>query len=226
MNSPEVALTDYQDRARLRSYNFTAPSIFAYLSGGFVRSLITQLSRFGLVGAVGVVIDVTIFNILRTTVLAPELLHEGPILAKIASTAVAIVANWLGNRYWTFRRTTLQHPVQEGFKFALVSLGGIAIGLSCLVVSHYVLGYTSLLADNISSNVIGLALGTIFRFWGYRTWVFAERAETPQNVENEDSFESADALGAPQRPVAPAGFAPLHRVQAVSTVEDRAHRDD
>ena len=58
-----------------------------------------------------------------------------------------------------------------------MSLGGSAIGLACLWVSHYVLGYTSILADNIAGNVVGLALGTAFRFSFYRLWVFApERA--------------------------------------------------
>jgi hypothetical protein len=47
------------------------------------------------------------------------------------------------------------------------------IGLSCLWVSHYVMGYTSVLADNIATNVVGLGLGTAFRFSLYKWWVFA-----------------------------------------------------
>ncbi len=35
------------------------------------------------------------------------------------------------------------------------------------------LGFTSVLADNISSNVVGLVLGTAFRFALYKWWVFA-----------------------------------------------------
>jgi len=35
-------------------------------------------------------------------------------------------------------------------------------------------GFTSALADNISANVVGLGLGTLFRFWSYRKWVFPE----------------------------------------------------
>jgi hypothetical protein len=48
------------------------------------------------------------------------------------------------------------------------------IALACLWFSHYALGLTSVLADNISANVVGLALGTLFRFWSYRRWVFPE----------------------------------------------------
>jgi putative flippase GtrA len=42
----------------------------------------------------------------------------------------------------------------------------------CLAISRYILGFDSILADNISSNVIGVGIGTIFRFWAYRTLVF------------------------------------------------------
>ena len=48
------------------------------------------------------------------------------------------------------------------------------IALTCLFISHYALGFTSRLADNIAANGIGLALGTMFRFWSYRRWVFPE----------------------------------------------------
>jgi hypothetical protein len=39
-------------------------------------------------------------------------------------------------------------------------------------VSHYALGFTSPLGDNIAANVVGLGLATAFRFWSYRRWVF------------------------------------------------------
>jgi putative flippase GtrA len=45
-----------------------------------------------------------------------------------------------------------------------------------------VLGYTSIIADNIATNVVGLALGTAFRFALYRWWVFAARRQRPNAV--------------------------------------------
>jgi len=137
-----------------------------------MRALVTQFGRFGVVGLVGLVIDVGVFNILRLTVLSPEALHEGPVIAKIISTSLAIIANWLGNRYWTFGRERRDHWLLEALEFGLVSIGGLLIALGCLWVSHYALGFTSVVADNISTNVVGLALGTAFRFTFYRLWVF------------------------------------------------------
>ena len=173
--------------------------------------------RFGAVGAVGLVIDVGVFNLLRLTVLSPENLHEGPFIAKVISTSLAIAANWLGNRHWTFRREQRASPVGEGLRFAAVSVVAMAIPLTCLWLSHYVLGYTSALADNISTNVVGLALGMVFRFWLYRTWVFSDRhvAATP-----------GASLGATEGAVRPPGSAPLRGVQAVAPVDDRSRPHD
>ena len=42
-----------------------------------------------------------------------------------------------------------------------------------LALSHDVLGLTSRLADNISANLVGLALGTVFRYLTYKRFVFA-----------------------------------------------------
>jgi len=142
--------------------------------------LIGQFARFGVVGLVGFVIDFAVFNLLRATIFSPEEIHEGPVYAKIISTSIAILANWIGNRYWTFREHRGRQLFREGIEFAIVSLGGMVIGLGSLWISHYLLGFTSLLADNISSNVIGLAFGTLFRFTFYRLWVFAPHRGEPE----------------------------------------------
>jgi putative flippase GtrA len=141
------------------------------------QRLMSQLVKFGLVGGIGFVLDVGIFTVLRLTVLSPEEMHEGPLIAKVVSTTVAILANWLGNRYWTFGPHRSSNTAREAVEFLVVSLLGMGIGLGCLWVSHYALGFTSVLADNISSNVIGLVLGSLFRFTLYRHWVYSPRRQ-------------------------------------------------
>ncbi len=64
--------------------------------------------------------------------------------------------------------------------FFVLNLVGLSIALLCLAVSHYVLGFESRLADNIAANGIGLVLGTTFRFWSYRRFVWA----APSAVED------------------------------------------
>ncbi|WP_083420963.1 GtrA family protein [Curtobacterium sp. MCBA15_009] len=136
-----------------------------------MRRLIAQFARFGLVGAVGFVVDTTVFNVLRSTVLDPADVHSGPFWAKVVSTAVAIFVNWMGNRYWTFREQRRAVATREGIEFVVVSLGGMVIALACLAVSHYAMGLTSVLADNVA-NIVGLVLGAVFRFWLYKVWVY------------------------------------------------------
>ncbi len=141
-------------------------------------ALLRQLVSFGLVGGVGLVVDIVIFNALRTTVLEPHFVAGGPIIAKVISTSIAIVVNWIGNRYWTFRSERRTDVLREGIEFAVVSVAGAGIALGCLWISHYVLGLTSILDDNIATNVVGLALGTAFRFALYRLWVYSGRRRT------------------------------------------------
>lgn len=136
--------------------------------------LLRQAVSFLLVGGIGFIIDVVVFNSLRTTIFS-----HSPITAKVISTSLAIVANWIGNRYWTFRTErrvgSRRRVVREAVEFGLVSAAGSLIALGCLWLSHYELRFTSVLDDNIATNVVGLALGTVFRFVLYRFWVFGSR---------------------------------------------------
>ena len=139
-------------------------------------ALIAQLAKFGVVGGVAYVVDVGLFNLL-SYVGSPPLLDGQPLLAKVASTGVATVVAWLGNRYWTFRHNRRPDRAREFVLYLFMCMIGLLIALSCLWLSHYVLGFTSPLADNISANVIGLVAGTTFRFWAYKRFVFTHQAE-------------------------------------------------
>jgi putative flippase GtrA len=159
-----------------------------------MRALVSQFARFGVIGVLGLVVDVGTFNVLSVTALSPAHIHEGPVYAKIISTSLAIVVNWIGNRYWTFRAERRKHWLREAVEFVAVSLGGLLIAVGCLWVSHYLLGFTSLLADNIATNVVGLALGTAFRFAFYRYWVYSPARAVPE----ASIAELADALTEPR----------------------------
>ena len=142
------------------------------MSEFFDRPIVRELIRFAAVGGVGVLIDFAVFNVLRATVLAPGLVTGAVLIAKAVATLLAIIANWAGNRWWTFRDRRSTNIATEMASFVTVSLIGSGIALGCLAISHYVLGLTSVLADNISANVVGLVLGSLFRFAASRRWVF------------------------------------------------------
>ena len=139
--------------------------------------LVRELMKFGVVGGFAFVVDIGLFNLL---------LHatDKPLTSKTISTVVATTVAYLGNRHWTFRRRSRSGVRREYTLFFLLNGVGLVIALTCLAISHYLLNFTGRVADNIAANVVGLALGTAFRFWSYRRWVFPELL--PEAAVSED----------------------------------------
>ena len=67
-------------------------------------------------------------------------------------------------------------------------IAGMVIALACLGVSHYVMGLTSVLADNVA-NIVGLVLGTVFRFWLYKVWVYHPERTGSEPVATDVAHE-------------------------------------
>nr|WP_067508444.1 GtrA family protein [Actinoplanes sp. TFC3] len=135
-------------------------------------ALLRELSKFGAVGGVAFAIDFVIFNVL---------LRSGmeSLLAKTCSTVLATTVAFLGNRFWTWRHRSHAGMARQYTVFFLLNGVGLGIGLACLAISHYGLGsiwpeFQTPLADNISGQLVGTAVGTLFRFWSYRRFVFGE----------------------------------------------------
>ncbi len=146
--------------------------------------LIAEVAKFGTVGLMTLVIDVGLFNVLRYGGPAGEgVLFDKPLSAKLLSVIVAITASYFLNRHWTYADRAHGDARREFVLFATISGIATFIALGTLWTSHYALGLTSPLADNISANFVGLGLGTLFRFWAYRTYVFPESPE----VGSEDT---------------------------------------
>ncbi len=174
-----------------------------------LRRLGHEFAKFGIIGGVGFIVDVGIFNLLRFAG-DPGVLEHKPLTAKGISVAVATVVTYLGNRHWTWRDRAHSGARREVALFFLLNGIGMLIAMGCLAVSHYVLDLRSPLADNISANVVGLVFGMVFRFWSYRTFVFRrhptlepldlvghlveEDLEAQQEQEQEETQHGQEAL--------------------------------
>lgn len=145
-----------------------APGLVAGLVAR-VRAAFHELAKFGTVGAMAFVIDITLFNVLLH-------LTDKPLTSKAASTIVAATFAFALNRAWSFRHRQRTTVAREYTLFFVLNAIGLGIALGCLFTSHYALGFTSKLADNISANGVGLVLGTSFRFWSYRRFIWAKPA--------------------------------------------------
>ncbi|MEU2609323.1 GtrA family protein [Streptomyces albus] len=157
-----------------------------------LERLVGELVKFGAVGALGFLVNVAIFN------LCIHSFQLAPIRSGVISQVVAIGTNYLGNRYWTYRHIDKNRIHRETMLFFFFSGIGLVLENGILALSHYGLGYTSPLADNVAKNVIGLCLGTLFRFWAYRTWVFrvGQQDERTERAPRGDDADDADGDGA------------------------------
>jgi putative flippase GtrA len=133
---------------------------------GAMDVIYREMIKFGVVGLVAFVIDIGLANLLWHTVLSDKVTT-----AKIISGAVATLFAWFGNRQWTFRHRRSRPAHHEVALF--FGVNAIALGISALTlyISHYGLDFVTILADNVAT-IIGIGLGTLFRFWAYRKFVF------------------------------------------------------
>lgn len=171
---------------------------------GALEILVREFAKFGVVGFVAFVVDTALYNYFVFGIpgaAADGPLHDIPLRAKILATAIATVVAWLGNRYWTFRHKRRTRMGREFVLYVVFNVIGLGIAVACLGFSRYVLDLHSQLADNIAANGVGLVLGTLFRFWAYRTYVFQGEALADITVPilhvagGEDGEDSDTAAG-------------------------------
>ena len=142
-----------------------------------------ELVKFAMVGGIAYVVDITLFTLLKTTVLEPK-----PVTAKIIAVLIATIVSYVLNREWSFRTRGGRERRLEAALFFTVCGIGLVINATPLWISRYMLDLqvpqVSLLvqevADFASANVIGTAVAMVFRWWAFRRYVFPD-----QNVRRQ-----------------------------------------
>lgn len=173
-------------------------------------ALVREVGKFGTVGGIAFAIDLVIFNVL---------LQAGAesLLAKTGSTIVATTVAFAGNRFWTWRHREHTNMARQYTTFFLLNAVGLGIGLACLAISHYGLGsiwpeFQTPLADNISGQLVGTAVGTLFRFWSYRRFVFGEHPAAAPVTPAAPSAPAPPATETAQQPTHPAEPSAVRRM--------------
>ena len=134
-----------------------------------LAGLIPELAKFGVVGLIGTVIDLGGADYLHVH------MGLGPMVSKALSITAATVFTYLGSRFWTFRHRVNQALLREGVLFVMLNVVGLAIAEIVIAAATYGLDLKSELAFNVAS-VVGTGLGTIFRYFSYKKWVFLAHA--------------------------------------------------
>jgi putative flippase GtrA len=147
-----------------------------------------ELFKFCLVGGTGAIIDIG----------GAYYLHfhagVGPTLAKAISLTIATILTYLGSKFWTFRHRQSQHVLRETLIFAGLNIVGLLIALGVIAVTSYGLDMKGKLAY-MAANVAGTALGTVFRYFTYKRFVFLEPVPVAVPVTVGPLQEQLDPVG-------------------------------
>ncbi|MFI7012067.1 GtrA family protein [Streptomyces sp. NPDC050145] len=162
----------------------TPPSGPGGLRGRFT-ALFREIAKFGVVGALGVLVNFGVFNLMRHGT------DLQVVRASVIATVVAIAFNYVGFRYFTYRDRDKSGRAKELTLFLLFSVVGLVIENGVLYVATYGFDWDSPLQSNIF-KFLGMGLATLFRFWSYRTWVFRALPAREAVASAESFLEQRD----------------------------------
>ncbi|GAA3394937.1 GtrA family protein [Streptomyces roseoviridis] len=145
-----------------------------------VDRLVREVAKFGVVGGLGVLVNLAVFNLVRHVTDLPV------VRASIIATVVAILFNYVGFRYFTYRDRDKSGRTKEMALFLLFSVVGMVIENGVLYTATYGFGWDGPLQSNFF-KFFGIGVATLFRFWSYRTWVF-KALPAKEAVQTAESF--------------------------------------
>ena len=145
------------------------------------QRFLAEVGRFLAVGGVATIVALFLFNLLvhgyNTTHEAP--LHDHVILAYVLANTAGMVISYRGSRSWAFRDRPPRQADGGRLAFLVINVVTMTLPIGCLWFSRNVLGLDDPISDNISANVIGLAMGLVARFYLFRRFVFRRPVHLP-----------------------------------------------
>jgi putative flippase GtrA len=136
---------------------------------------IHEIAKFGIVGGIGFVVQLGVTDGVHLG------LGLGALTAVVVGYVCATVVTFLGNRHWAFKHRQGKGLHRETMTFVLLNVVGLGIQEAVVAFVHYGLHMTDPLSYNVA-NVVGIGLGTLFRLWSYRKFVFLEVTNEPAEV--------------------------------------------
>lgn len=131
--------------------------------------IIRQLVKFGLVGAIGSVVDFSVLIILK------EQLLLNLYVANTFSFTAAVASNFLWNSIWTFRGSFRGRKRHRFIPFLLVSIIGLGINQGILYLAHESTGLDSYQYGYIVAKVAATVVVMIWNFFANKYWTFREQ---------------------------------------------------
>jgi putative flippase GtrA len=149
------------------------------------RHLIHEGAKFLVVGLIGTIVTFGVANALTGI---------GKYKAITIATILATVVTYLGNGRWAFRNRQGQGATRDSIVFFVLNGIGLLIYWGCIGLTDLAgLGANKLWYN--AALVVGTGLGTLFRFWSYRKWVWVA-VDTPVLTAGESAEDRAQDLAA------------------------------
>lgn len=124
-------------------------------------------------GVIGLAVDLGLFNLLALTD-AYEDDPNFPAFAKTGTVIVSMIVVFFLNQSFTFKSISFDFSLRSRILLFWISQAvGFGLVLTPFLVARYILGFDSLLVDNITGGLIGPSIAFIFRYWFSRRFTFA-----------------------------------------------------
>jgi putative flippase GtrA len=137
------------------------------------RILLKELTAFGFIGAIAFAIDLGVFAWLQ---------DHGALKANAASTLLSTTFAYIGNRYLSFSHRARTGVARETSFFFGINLISLAFSELAIALFVYPLGYGHGSSTVFIVKVATIGVGTVFRFWAYKRFVFLH----PDRVHRHD----------------------------------------
>src|SRR6516225_3917930 len=154
------------------------------------RQIIHEFAKFGVIGVIGLLITNVGYAVFHGK------FGMGPVSATTVATILATSVTYVGNRYWSFKHRERTNVAREGIIFFVLNGIGLLIQDAVVAFNYYILGLSgNELAEFLALNA-GIALATLFRFWSYRKFVWAEKSD------DDGTTVAAGGAPPPDKPLA------------------------
>jgi putative flippase GtrA len=143
-----------------------------------------RFAKFAIVGIIGFVVDMTVFNIMKyvfevvglaeTWNLAAEPRQIQLTLANTCSFSAAVLSNFTWNRLWTFPESRERPLVKQLIQFATVNVLGWGINTVLLLVMDQFV-FQLFFGPRVSSNLAKAVATIVVLFWNFgmnRIWTY------------------------------------------------------
>ncbi len=147
--------------------------------GSRLRRIGGEAVKFSAVNVVATAVAIFLFNALvhgLPGLYSPGPLHSYPVLTYFIANTVGMLISFYGSRRYAFKHRRPTGPGGGLVNYTIVNFASFVIPMACLWITRNVFNWDTVIADNVSANIVGAVLATLVRFWAFRRFVFKRHA--------------------------------------------------